>query len=176
MPRLTQSEAIKAFAYDPNTGVMTNQKKRGKRNPGVDKDGYLRFSWMREVHRVHRIAWLITYGEWPNGQIDHINGDRQDNRISNLRVANYYQQGQNQVLRGNNASGLPGVTLLKNGKWYAQINVNGKKKSLGRFPDAQSGHLAYLKAKEKYHTFSPKPRYSAAIDAAIASGGEDRKA
>jgi len=101
---------------------------------------------------AHMLAWLIVYGEWPNGQIDHINGDRLDNRIKNLRVVTQQQNAFNRVLYKNNSSGVKGVSWsIAQQAWHAQIRVTGKRIHLGFFKSKNDAANAYAAASAKFH-------------------------
>jgi uncharacterized membrane protein len=104
-------------------------------------------------YRAHRICWFHTYGVWPTHDIDHINGDKSDNRISNLRDVPKSINIQNEKrARKNNASGLMGVVFRKDrNKWTATVRVNGKPKRLGSFSTPEEAHQAYLDGKRLYH-------------------------
>lgn len=81
----------------------------------------------------HRAIWASHYGEWPTGQIDHINRNIRDNRISNLRQCTATENIRNRGIMGNNTSGVPGVHLDKHMRWVARIGENGRHKVIGRF-------------------------------------------
>lgn len=84
--------------------------------------------------KSHRVIWAIVYGEWPVGQIDHINGDRADNRLENLREVCKSLNMRNAAIPKNNKTGTIGVCFHeKSGKWYANIGKDGKSIYLGRF-------------------------------------------
>lgn len=113
--------------------------------------GYARF-------KAHRLAWLYVYGEFPKNLIDHINGDPTDNRIMNLREATMSQNLHNQRrAHKHNKTGILGVQWrpTKN-KFRARIVVDGKEFHLGHFDTAEEAQNAYLDAKKKRHSFSPK--------------------
>lgn len=109
-----------------------------------------------KMYLVHRVIWLLVYGEWPNGEIDHINGNRMDNRIKNLRVVNKSKNMHNRGMNRNNSSGYPGVSFHKaSNKYQAQITVDSKVIHLGFFDSKEEAFLAYQLAKIKYHPTSP---------------------
>lgn len=86
------------------------------------------------AYRAHRVVWAIVYGETPSMEIDHIDGDRANNRIENLRLVTGAENQRNKGLNKNNTSGVLGVCWDKGrGKWMARISHKGKAVSLGRF-------------------------------------------
>lgn len=98
----------------------------------------------------HRVAWLMVNGEKPE-QIDHINGDRSDNRLVNLRSVTHQENGRNQSLASSNTSGRCGVTRDKKwGKWMAFIRVDGRAMTLGRFVKFEDAVAAREQAETKY--------------------------
>ncbi len=85
-------------------------------------------------YQAHRVIWAFHYGEWPIGCIDHINGDKTDNRLCNLRVTSHAENMKNQKRRSTNTSGVTGVCWSKKDKrWVASIKVDGRSKHLGSF-------------------------------------------
>ncbi|WP_129241243.1 HNH endonuclease signature motif containing protein [Achromobacter veterisilvae] len=159
MTNLSLAERLRTvLSYDPNTGIFTNRTDRPLAKAGCpagspDKYGYLQIFFEGKNCKAHRLAWLYMAGDWPAGNIDHVNGSRSDNRWSNLRVGSQALNAQN--LRGprrDNMIGLLGVSLDKRrGTYRAQIMVDGKSRHLGTFGDPQSAHQAYLKAKRTLH-------------------------
>ena len=146
----------KILDYDPVTGILTwkprsvemfkagrptaeharawwNARYAGKQ-AGAISLGYLKVSVFDLRIQAHRVCWAIHYGEWPEGQIDHINGDRTDNRIANLRVVTNAENMRNKKRPANNISGVVGVywEALAN-RWRAGIGVDGAWHSLGVF-------------------------------------------
>lgn len=101
----------------------------------------------------------MAYGAWPDGEIDHINGDRKDNRLENLRLATSSENKQNIGLKSNNRSGFTGVSWFAAAKkWRADITIAGKMRHLGRFDTPEAAAEAYAKAKAELHTFNPVAR------------------
>lgn len=100
----------------------------------------------------HRLAWFLHYGEWPTCQVDHINGDRHDNRISNLRLASSSENQRNRKRPKNNTSGYKGVSWIEHYQmWQATIKFDGKNKYLGRFDTPEEASDAYNKAALRHH-------------------------
>jgi len=100
---------------------------------------------------AHRVAWAIHYGEWPSGQIDHINGERTDNRIENLREVTSQENARNRRRTERNTSGIVGVSWSKRKrKWFARIGVNGEDVFLGHFDCKQDAAYARKAAERKY--------------------------
>lgn len=99
---------------------------------------------------AHRLAWLITYGEWPSCEIDHINGNPSDNRLANLRLASRAENSRN--AKRTTKNGLRGARFIKAyGSWEGRIKVNNKLITLGTFKTAEEAHAAYCDAARKYH-------------------------
>lgn len=97
---------------------------------------------------AHRVAWLLHYGEWPAGVVDHIDGDPSNNKIENLRIVTQQQNVWNSKKRYNNTSGTTGVLWRKKErKWYASLRVSGQTISLGFF-DNKEAAIAAREGKE----------------------------
>lgn len=152
MSELTQEKLKSLLYYDHVIGIFT-WLKSGKIAGNVDSHGYWRIGVANERHRAHRLVWLYVYGEWPKGQIDHINGIKTDNSIKNLRCVSNAENGQNiNNPRTRNVSGLLGVCYdNRHDVYYARIMVRGKQLNLGTFKTAEEAHEAYLKAKNDLH-------------------------
>lgn len=110
-------------------------------------NGYCYIAVSGRMFVSHRIAWLLQKGEWPKADIDHINGDRSDNRISNLRDVSRVVNSQNAGLRKSNTSGVCGVSWTKaRNKWTAAITNNRRVKNLGFFDSFDEAVAARRKA------------------------------
>lgn len=158
----TQIELKTLFCYDPNIGVFTRliracPSAAAGSIAGYIENGYVRIFIKHRKFPAHRLAWLWAYGEYPLVMLDHINGNRSDNRIVNLRQATASENSQNVNKAHRDKKSGPLLGAYRNGsKWRAQICVNGKVKTLGAFSDEQSAHLAYMKEKSKIHpAYSP---------------------
>jgi len=105
--------------------------------------GYATGTIFTRQYLAHRVAWAITNGEWPKDQIDHINHDKTDNRISNLRDVTQTENQKNASVRKDNTSGVVGVNWSKQlSKWRARISVSGRNKCLGYFSDKKDAVAA----------------------------------
>lgn len=116
--------------------------------------GYVYIEHNRKSIALHAVIFILHYGYRPKF-IDHINRNKSDNRIENLRPATRSQNNFNIKKRKNNKSGFRGVSLCKeSGKWKAQISINNKKINLGRFKFKKDAYAAFVKsAKENYGKF-----------------------
>lgn len=108
--------------------------------------------------KAHRVAFAIYHGKWPNGEVDHINGDTSDNRINNLRDATKSENMRNRALHSNNTSSIKGVSWRKDvKKWSAQIYVDRKQIHLGYFDDMEEAARVRAAAAAKYHGEFARP-------------------
>ena len=153
---ITHIRLLQLLDYDPDTGIFQWKKRpgRGAKPAGTvagnfDKDGYLVFSIDGKQYKAHRVAWFYVHGKWPDGETDHRNRIRNDNRIKNLREATVSQGRQNRTRKAN-ASGFTGVYFIK-GRYLATIKANGTTHRLGWFDAPEDAHRVYLNAKAKLH-------------------------
>jgi hypothetical protein len=140
---MTPAEISGLVEYDPETGILTwkprqsarfNSKLAGKPAFNQMSKGYLTGRLGGRNYKAHRIAWAVYYGEWPTAQIDHINGSRSDNRITNLRAVTNSENGKNQRVRSTNKTGEPCVAWFpRDSKWWVKITVNRRQKHIGYF-------------------------------------------
>jgi hypothetical protein len=158
MTELTQELLKEILTYDSNTGIFYRNR-TNKIAGSIDKNGYILIYLNKKIYKAHRLVWLYEFGVWPKDQIDHINGNRTDNRFCNLRECTTGQNNQNTALYKNNTSGYMGVYFIKSHKkWAALIRFNRKRIYIGRFATPELAYDAYLEAKKKLHTFNPIPR------------------
>ena len=152
------AERLRALIdYDPETGVFTRRISRKKARKGTvaarphSGTRYLIVSLDYKVHLAHRLAWLHVYGEWPDGDIDHVDTDPTNNAIGNLRLATKSQNNANRRLSAKSASGFKGVTWhAKKRKWQAQIKLPGRNLYLGIYGTPEAAHAAYIQAANEY--------------------------
>ena len=157
--RITPARAAELFTYEPETGVL-RWKERAARciNVGdaagfLRADGYITVNHQRRSYQAHRLAWAIVHGSWPH-MLDHINGDKADNRIYNLRLSDVGLNTQNQrrAHKSNLSSGILGVHFYeRTGRWRATIWANGKNHFLGYHATAGEAQRVYIEAKRRFH-------------------------
>lgn len=156
---LTATFVRALLLYDPLTGDFFKRSKKGKLVQialAVDKFGRRQIVFGTKHYKAHRVAWLYMTGELPANHVDHIDGDASNNAFTNLRLATNKENMQNR--KGHtvaNKLGFLGVCPNgQNGKFTAQITVQGKKLHLGTFDTPEEAHEAYLDAKRKFHPFN----------------------
>lgn len=154
---MDSEEANKLLEYNPITGNLHWKVSRGNGVKIGDiaghfhYTGYIKLMCKGERHQAHRIVWLMAYGCFPSSALDHINHNRSDNRLCNLRMATRTQNNRNARLRKDNKTGVPGVNFIKRlGKWRADIRVNTKTIYLGLFMHWFDAVCARKAAQNKY--------------------------
>lgn len=139
------------LSYDASSGefVWRSGLRAGLIAGSRDAQGYWILCIRRSRIKAHRAAWILVYGCEPKGVIDHINGNRIDNRISNLRdVTTAINRENQQRARSDSATGLMGVTKSSNGKRFrAVLRIRGRHTYFGTFDSAQAAHEAAVAAK-----------------------------
>lgn len=157
---LPSPDEVRALvSYDPETGkfqwkesdnIVPNWNSKYAGKTAIDTDsgnGYKIGMILRKKVYAHRLAWAVFYGEWPENEIDHINGNPLDNRIVNLRKATRQENGRNVRRHKDGASGYKGVSWSnQRGQWVAQILTDGKHSHLGFFDCPKQAHQAYRTA------------------------------
>lgn len=139
------------YHYLPETGEFFNAKGR---LVGSYTRKYGRIFTKKGTLSLSRLAVYLMTGEWPKGEVDHINGDTHDNRWINLRVCNRGQNAKNRRKYVTNRSGYKGVYTSQHKDtvyYHAKIQADGKAIFLGSFPSAEEAHAAYCKAAIHHH-------------------------
>lgn len=129
---------------------------RGKPAGHIHHTGYCQVRIkVNDVERsflAHRLVWFLAHKRWPEKDIDHQNGVKFDNRLSNLRKASNAENMHNRAKQANNTSGVKGVCLDKrSGKWQAKVKINGKNKSVGYFANIADAEKAIRAKRENIH-------------------------
>lgn len=164
---LSPEEIRELVNYSPETGHFTwkprpinsrnwNERYAGKQVSTYPKPGtgYALIAFFRRHYYVHQIAWIHFHGEHPpkGMHIDHINGNRTDNRIVNLRLATVAQNIQNQKIHRDNTSGFKGIAFHKpTQKWMSRIKANNSVHYLGVFETKEEAYAAYMDASKRLH-------------------------
>ena len=173
-PLLTPEELRKLLNYDPDTGLLTwrvreegtivpdrrrrgwNTRFAGKTAMTADNgDGYYRGHIGKVNMFAHRVAWAIHYGHWPDGELDHINGNRKDNRVVNLRLVARSENMRNRKVPSNNSSGVVGVSWSPlHQRCQTYISIGRKTKFLGAIKEFERAVEARAAAERK-HGYHP---------------------
>lgn len=153
---LTQAELKSQLNYDPDTGIFTRLlAKQGVKIgdvAGTNKDGYVNINVGGRLYKAHVLAWLYMSGVYPVCYIDHIDKNKSNNVILNLREATASQNGFNKTTQKNNKTGQKGVFFDKfRNKYRVEAQINGIKKYLGRFDKFNDAKNAYLDFAIKHH-------------------------
>lgn len=157
--RIELSRLKQIMKYDPETGVFIYLVNRGRQKKAGDIVGFVspksshNGGGYRIIHvdgreyAAHQLAWFYVYGTWPKSQVDHINVQRDDNRIANLREATHSQNMANRPIQSNNTSGLKGASFHKAArKWVSCIQKEGEYMYLGLHETRELAHAAYCNA------------------------------
>ena len=162
MENISHKTLTSLLHYNEETGKftwkVTRQKGRAGEFAGWESHKYICITVNGVTYQAHRLAWFYVTQKWPLQYIDHINGDKADNRFCNLREASPSQNRANSKINKNNASGFKGVVYkkwLKDKPWQAQITHNKKVIYLGCYATPEEAHQAYTnKAKILHGEFS----------------------
>lgn len=156
---ITQARLKELAYYHPDTGQFisligprNNKGRAGELLGGLTDDPpYLGAKFDGKLYLLHRLAWLYVHGEMP-GIIDHRDGDRFNNRISNLRVASSSQNACNSRKKANNTSGVKGVSWIKSKSvWEVGLIYEGKRVHRKYFKDFDEACKDIREARERYH-------------------------
>ena len=163
--------------YTAETGELFWEVARGTMAAGApagsyNRDGYRKILINRKSQLVHRVVWAIHYGEWPENDLDHINGKKDDNRIINLRKCVDWQNRGNTIRKAGGA-GYPGVRCMPNGAYGSEIVFKKKRFNLGTFARPEDAGTAYeLASIFLLKEFSPFHPQRAALAAQAKQGAQ----
>jgi len=154
----TQAQIRQLLDYDQGTGIFTWKVDRhhrplaGKKAGHINGDGYVEITVAGRSIKAHRLAVLLVAGAYPRDEVDHIDGDRTNNRFANLRCVSRADNQKNRKRHSTNRSGYKGVSWkAQNSRWVASINIGGKRIHLGYFDTAEDARDAYEIAAERLH-------------------------
>ncbi|MFW0989056.1 HNH endonuclease [Cronobacter sakazakii] len=154
---MNEKNLLELLTYHPESGLFTWNVSRGKARKGKVAGyemtgGYVGIFFNKKLYKAHRLAWPFTHGELPSGEIDHINCNKKDNRINNLRVVTTAENLRNRGMQKRNTSGVKGVNRKKGRRgWEVRIGVNHRRLFLGTFDDIELAELVAKEARAKYH-------------------------
>lgn len=153
---ITIERLHEVLSYDPATGIFrwivrkSKSAKIGKIAGSKTTQGYCYIQLDGTRFFAHRLAWLYVHGKWPSDEIDHINHDRFDNRLNNLRSASRAENRYHSLRHNNNKCGFKGVCWDKHiCKWRSSIMKEGVLYHLGYFTTDKAAHSAYMKAAKR---------------------------
>lgn len=157
--KLTRERLHEVLDYNLATGVFIWKIQVGRKSPAgkiagckPKRGGYRHIQIDGEDIQMHRVAWFYVHGRWPEQYMDHIDRNRSNNAIANLREATPAQNRCNSVCQGRNKTGLKGISFSKTmGQWHAQIAFNRQRQELGYFNTPEEAHQAWRDAAEKLH-------------------------
>lgn len=154
---MTLTKELLHEIFDYKDGLLYRKKitgpnvKVGDVVCGINNEGYSQACVNGKKYKTHRLVFLMHHGFLPEF-VDHINGNRVDNRIENLRVATRTENAYNKRKQKSNTSGTPGVNWdSKSRKWRVRITKQGSRMNLGLFEDLELAQLVAMEARNKYH-------------------------
>lgn len=159
-PGISHEELLQLLKYDPDTGNFHWAVRIGRKTRAGSKAGalqgagrYLVITYQGEHYLAHRLAWYYMHGIWPDGPIDHINGDKLDNRIANLRVATSSLNAQNVGHRPRKSKTTLIGAVPEDKRYRAAIWSPEEKRTvrIGLFDTPEEAHAAYMEAKRRLH-------------------------
>ena len=152
--KLSHAKLTELLHYDAKTGIFIRKKSQKRKIAGSKATHYVSIRVNGISYAAHRLAWFYVYEKWPTLEIDHIDQNPKNNRISNLRQATRSQNAQNISYTSRTHSGITGVVW--DNIWKAVITVNRKEIVLGKFSNIEDAIKARILGVKKYHSHAPK--------------------
>lgn len=159
MSNLTHARLTSLVTYNPATGEFTrlSGKRAGHKTGSRIRSGYVHIYLDGKTYKAHRLAWFYVNGRWPDGDIDHINHNRSDNRIENLRVAVGVENHHNRRRITNSLTGFIGVAWhARDRRWQSTIEASGRATHLGYFKCLGQAIRARIDAEKIFHPSRPR--------------------
>lgn len=161
---MTEQDILKSqYSYNPDTGIFVYALSRSRFLIGeiagcsTSKEKYVRIHFEGKSRQAHRLAFLYMTGKWPEGLVDHLDGDKHNNRWDNLRDTTASVNSRNRLLDKRNKSGITGVRWCKTScKWEAYIYANGKSHRLGSFVEKEDAITARMTGELRFGYFTAK--------------------
>lgn len=160
----SQDQLKNLLSYDPDTGIFAWAVARGtKIKPGFiagcpNTDGYIKIVYMRRTYSAHRLAFLYMTGSYPEAEVDHVDGNPQNNKWANLRACSRQENMQNKLPnKGRKIGSLVGANRNLE-RWISRISSNGTQIHIGVYETEFEAHQAYLVKKAELHKFNPTLR------------------
>lgn len=142
---------LEEFTYDPETGAINDTSGRVRFNTAA-LSGYRVGGFKGKTYYAHRVAWLLHYGSWPCGEVDHIDRSKDNNAICNLRIASKSQNNCNKIAATRNTSGMKGVSKhSRRNLWMARISLNGTRNLIGYYKTPEEASEAYKAEADRIH-------------------------
>lgn len=155
---ISRADLTRLLDYDPETGILLwrerygqvvfNGRWAGRAAGSINGDGHRQVEIENTAYMAHRIIWMISYGRWPEEQIDHWDGDPDNNCLGNLREATQFQNQQN---RKDKSEHVGASWHKKKRRWQSRISANGRMRTLGYFDTAEAAHQRYVQEKALVH-------------------------
>lgn len=155
--KVTQEQLRELFTLDPDEGVFRYRVNRVRSKAGsvagsIHHKGWRSIMINQRRYQEHHLVWLYVHGEWPVHEIDHVNGVRDDNRLSNLREADAFQQVMNCARPRTNTSGVKNVHFDRlSCKFKVYVKCRGKRVFVGSFPTLHEASEAATNARDRLH-------------------------
>lgn len=155
--KVTQEQLRELFTLDPDEGVLRYRVKHLRYKAGlvagsVGHKGWRSIMVNQRRYQAHHLVWMYVHGRWPTHELDHVNGIRDDNRLSNLREADAFQQVMNSARPPTNKSGARNVYFIrKSGKFRVSVRYRGKHVHIGHFSTLQEASVAATDARNRLH-------------------------